>query len=653
MASKKINISGADKKQPNINKNSVVLIKKKNIGALVIQKQNQNDEILKIEDLIQEIEQKNLNDEQNNQKQKNLITNATSSSKNQKRPITNNSPKKDSETESTYDPDQIPADFKQAKQHSQKSRKYKTQFMVRFNLIIILGSGFPLFFTYIKFCLMFLIILFGVSGIFNTVTNGTIGQYCEQQKLKVDQDQCDSNNWITKYSLGNKRNENQLMDIQSALNLFSIFIIIILLQYFRYVQRKTDVECDVADISVNDYTIMINNIPKKIENALNDDYDDDLKDFLEKNAFPGGKKLNIVKVNLCYDLDELKTLHKYKRQKILKKQKLLSYFYNKGQYPQGMSLEKVNQEVYIADKNKETLEAKFADGKGKQFMEKYFSGWAFVSLQTEQEKEEIIDLYDCSFIQMKIKGVKPLVYHGNQLVIKQAPQPTDIFWENLKLSDKQRSQRNLLGTLFSLLVLGACFGLLYGLITAQKSLNTSSNNDNQTIVQIVGIAISVVISIFNEVLKIILVEVAKKEGHITITKFNISQAKKISIAQFCNTSLITFLVEIVITNNNKSKFLKIFGNGGLAQNQNYVFISNMVISFVTQALDVGYYVKKLKRKLQEKRVQNLFQLNHNQMSLKNINYFFKYLNFKMLKDYMRIRYILQKLDIVHQQIRCI
>jgi hypothetical protein len=38
-----------------------------------------------------------------------------------------------------------------------------------------LGSGFPLFFTYTKFCLIFLIILFGVSGIFNAVTNGTVG----------------------------------------------------------------------------------------------------------------------------------------------------------------------------------------------------------------------------------------------------------------------------------------------------------------------------------------------------------------------------------------------------------------------------------------------------------------------------------------------
>ena len=44
-----------------------------------------------------------------------------------------------------------------------------------------------------------------------------------------------------------------------------------------------DLECDQKDISPQDYTIMVKNIPCEY-NAINDDYDDDLKDFLEKNG---------------------------------------------------------------------------------------------------------------------------------------------------------------------------------------------------------------------------------------------------------------------------------------------------------------------------------------------------------------------------------
>ena len=49
-----------------------------------------------------------------------------------------------------------------------------------------------------------------------------------------------------------------------------------------------DTDCDQADISISDYTLMIGNIPVDY-NALNDDYDDDLKDFLEKNIIINGK----------------------------------------------------------------------------------------------------------------------------------------------------------------------------------------------------------------------------------------------------------------------------------------------------------------------------------------------------------------------------
>ena len=40
-----------------------------------------------------------------------------------------------------------------------------------------------------------------------------------------------------------------------------------------------DLECNEKDISAEDYTIFVKNIPISY-NAINDDYDDDLKDFL-------------------------------------------------------------------------------------------------------------------------------------------------------------------------------------------------------------------------------------------------------------------------------------------------------------------------------------------------------------------------------------
>lgn len=69
------------------------------------------------------------------------------------------------------------------------------------------------------------------------------------------------------------------MFIQEILNLVTIFIVIALLQVFRKDQRKLDILCDEADISANDYTLLIENIPIEFT-AIGDDYDDDLKDFI-------------------------------------------------------------------------------------------------------------------------------------------------------------------------------------------------------------------------------------------------------------------------------------------------------------------------------------------------------------------------------------
>jgi hypothetical protein len=71
------------------------------------------------------------------------------------------------------------------------------------------------------------------------------------------------------------------MDVQEILNLVIIFSFIIVLQYLRRAQRKTASECDGNDISANDYSVIVKGIPLVITDALNNDYDDDLKDFME------------------------------------------------------------------------------------------------------------------------------------------------------------------------------------------------------------------------------------------------------------------------------------------------------------------------------------------------------------------------------------
>ena len=79
-----------------------------------------------------------------------------------------------------------------------------------------------------------------------------------------------------------------------------------------------DLECNKDDISAEDYTIFVKNIPIDYD-AINDDYDDDLKEFIENCGLQNtGKRIDSLKLSdgkieirdiiLCYDLTEIEKL---------------------------------------------------------------------------------------------------------------------------------------------------------------------------------------------------------------------------------------------------------------------------------------------------------------------------------------------------------
>ena len=58
----------------------------------------------------------------------------------------------------------------------------------------------------------------------------------------------------------------------------------------------------------------------------------------------------------------------------------------------------------------------------------HFVGHAFVSFQYEHYKSIIRKIYE--------NNPKALNYNGNYLKIEYASHPTDIYWENIRVSDK-------------------------------------------------------------------------------------------------------------------------------------------------------------------------------------------------------------------------
>lgn len=174
-----------------------------------------------------------------------------------------------------------------------------------------LGPGYPLFFLFIKYCIIILSLLFLVSGVFGVYQNMG-GNYCLDPKQATLEKTGKTSVWkadfgecllstATKFSLANLVNDGEKVELQHWMNFLAAFFIILGLQIFRKSQRKLAKECDERDTSANDYAVCVENIP--IDDKI--DYHKELKEFFQNFKSKSGDKLDVVKIDLAFELTKL------------------------------------------------------------------------------------------------------------------------------------------------------------------------------------------------------------------------------------------------------------------------------------------------------------------------------------------------------------
>lgn len=204
----------------------------------------------------------------------------------------------------------------------------------------------------------------------------------------------------------------------------------------------------------------------------------------------------------------------------------------------------------------------------------------------------------------------------SNIQVIQAPAPTDILWENIGLSTTEILKRRLVTIILSLIILGACFGMVLGLKVAQdkaaKNQAASATNGQLTStlgVRILSIVISLLILIINNVLAIVLQKLTIYERHSDHTDKNRSMILKICVSQFINTCLLIVAVHAIIIKpknriDTKGR-LRIFHPisnllGGVLIDAFFILISDLYLSPLLTLFDPMYFMKLCKRsKLKE------------------------------------------------------
>jgi len=442
------------------------------------------------------------------------------------------------------------------------------------------GSGFPLFYNFLLYCIIILGIMVGLSGIFNLVTNAK-GEYCKSDAEVHDPKELEEMcalNWMSRFALPNKINDPDDMRIQNFLSLASVLIIIVVLMIFRRNQRKIDAEVDESILSPADYTLMVQNIPTMI----NTNYEEELREFFKTQCLPGGKEVVVKKVNLVYDIDEIEELEKEMHHTLEAKKNALKKDINHPVEEFDHKLEKLEEEIT------ETCTKIRNDYKS-------FAGVAFISVNTEDEKRDVINHSKTKAINRIrdfLQGSKlykwhgyvekqGVFFHGYRLIIKEAPEPTDINWETIHNTnfDKFIVRVQTYSVWAGILAFG--FGVIFLIKYFQEKyldsvLEGMGENEEETKKSIdhvfeFAVLMAFLIILFNKFAVGTAIDyLVEYEKISTKTRLHLSFATKLSICLFFNTALISLIIDILI-------FQNYYHYGGL------IFVEQCVVM-----IDIGF-----------------------------------------------------------------
>ena len=181
-------------------------------------------------------------------------------------------------------------------------------------------------------------------------------------------------------------------------------------------------------------------------------------------------------------------------------------------------------------------------------------------------------------------------FDETELVLSRASHPTDIEWLNMDITDGKRLKKVITSFLIVLMVLVfsglALIEIDYVKMKGIKEGNDISHEDKilNYILTILG---SILTSVINNGIWQIIVALSGYEKHKTLTNRIVSQIIKAIIAQFINTVLILYLIQVF----NHRPYLS--SAGLVVQASTYIVVSGFTSIFIN-AINIPLWVRYAK-----------------------------------------------------------
>jgi len=509
-----------------------------------------------------------------------------------------------------YNPFQVPADLNMARKHGIAKRVYALKPERKYNevepevcpccglatkgdLIPLtagvssfyhLGSGYPLYFRFIKYAIAMLLAMLLVSGIYNLVTNVVQGD-CTSQDSTAPYTYC-IKGYILSFTLANKRENKDFLTAQLALNLATVIVIMVFFHYLRYQFRKTEIAADDATVTPSDYTIEIENIDADACNS-------EIKQWLMTFATPE-QPIEVERIVRPYAINKyIEVVNKISNLKTQRNTITHS----------GQALNSEQQtRIQTIDTEVQTLETQVNQLK-KEGLKK--ATLIFVTFRKAEQAVFIASKFKRPLIAEVLGFLVSTVYNtshtfkGQRVHVRRAPEPTDVLWPNLGYTKQERNRTRILSNSITLFMIILSFAIII-LVNWGQSEAVKHYGKESGVVQGLSIIASLVIVVTNSLLAMLIDFLAKYEKHYTFTHYLRGVAQKLAIAQFLNTALTNLFAELILSQNNSEQEkaengfqdVNIYAKGGLLENMYWVFITNAFLTPVLAIFDPIYIMKR-------------------------------------------------------------
>ena len=546
----------------------------------------------------------------------------------------------------------------------------------------ICGKAVPLYFFFIRFCILSLILVLIIMSIPITIFNNNhlsdILDFCvkrsnnssfEEEINKICNKYLNNSDitiWFSKVSSDNildyknltyfTKNNYKISNIfvnSSIIGFLCMITLFIINIYYIILFRAKIKEEKIDNVQPSDYTVLITNLERIVkefkekmeereytvsENNTKDDLTGGISDYEYNNMSylktPNGQfiqylidnlfysqkskqNLNIFNINLCYRLNKFMIL-KEKQEKC--KYKIFQIENNPYQ------IEKNNQNNYKNDDKRYYtspftrvgLDWLYCSNEGEPLGEltKYrddyekklnslvtkaklnnFCGCIFATFNSIQDKEEFYNKFPHFFIESILFYIKNIKYYlccclidkknniqhraRERISVYLAPEPEDVIWENMEFTFFQRLYRIIIVYSLSFILITGAFFAVYYLNKMQKGIPYDG-----LLKYIASFSITIVISILNVFLEIIMKFFTKIEKQKSKTKYYLSFSIKLTIFTFTTSAIVPFFSDYLNKSGDK--------NDNLITNMLFLFLTNSFLTPAVWTLNISFIIKKIR-----------------------------------------------------------